>query len=69
MTEHGIEIVNVKIVSTEKEKYQILAGNSLEPIVKMLKEFRSTIKAYEERGYTIISEDINTQSFIAEKKF
>ena len=62
------EIVNVNIKSTDEEKRQVLAGNSIVPIGKLYKRYQETKESYINNGYEITSEDPDNQSFIAEKQ-
>ena len=63
------EIVQVKVKSTEDELRQVISGNPIIPLAKLLERYRKTKESFLESGYVIVSEDIDKQSFVAEKKY
>ncbi len=63
------ETVQVTISSTEEEIRQVVFGSSLTPIGKLYERYNKCIESYKGNGYTIVSEDSEKLSFIAEKKY
>jgi hypothetical protein len=63
------EIINVKVNLTEKEMREAIFGGSVMPYVRISERYSNARKLYEDKGYKIVSEDIDKFKFTAEKKF
>ena len=69
MRQRIIETIDVKVNSTQEEMNQVISGNSIIPIAKISERFNNAIKHYQDRGYDVVSDNIDGLTFQVKKEY